>query len=155
MRVIDSFRQTAVWCDLRALHPTQRIDLPQTLTYQVVAESSHRAQRRVNRRLRSKAGARRNVLRDRLGPDLFNHDPGTPLLQPSSPAIQPSLCVHRLPAQSPRPVLLHVCVLQTIPSPHRCPPKRSCQRASARPQKHYENKQYDLRYDSLGGRDGA
>src|SRR5215472_4881641 len=123
VRLIDPLRQSTVGRDLGAFHISKRVDFPQSLTYRVVAESAHRTQGRVDRCLRAKAAARTDVMRDHPGVDALNRDSGTALPEPSSPTIQPRFRVrHRPITQSSGPVLLHVCLLQPIPSPHRRSP---------------------------------
>src|SRR5580704_2187502 len=74
VRMIDPFRHVTVKGDLRAIHPAQWVDLPQTLAHQGVGEAPHRAQRRVYCRLGAKTRAVREVARDHLSIDALDPD---------------------------------------------------------------------------------
>ena len=124
VRMIDPFRQTTVRRDLGSFRPSQRVDLPQPLAHQIIAESPHRTQSGRYRRLGMKAGALPDVLSEYPRINLFDPDPGALALKPPPPLVQSCFRVrYRLRANSPRPILLHVGIHQPVPSPHRCPPK--------------------------------
>src|ERR1700722_19109138 len=109
--MIDPFRQATVRGDLRASHPAQWVDLPQTLAHQVVAEAPHRAQRRIYCRFGAKTRAVRNVVGDHLSIDALDPNAWATPLEPPSPSIQSCLCVrHRLRTDPPRAILFDVRV---------------------------------------------
>ena len=107
--VIDPFRQATVRCDLRAFHPAQRVDLPQTLAHQVLTEAAHRTQRRVHGGLGAKSGAVGDVARAHLGINALDRNAWATTLEPPPPPNQTRFGVgHRLRTDAPRAILFEI-----------------------------------------------